>query len=241
MLALNNQAAIVAEAGTEGDSIDLESILVTGALSTLDLGDNDLLTGLGLDILRQVVDTPQSAPEPTTLTPITLPAGTEVLIHVNEAVTLPLPQEIGEEEDQLTSLLTGIDTPVSSALEASDISEEHRQPVAIAPPMETTVLTVKPGHGATVSFLDSGETVLQAWLDDPTMLDMAFDVPLESGTTGVVHLTLLDDSTADSTLFSVVTQNGEGERRLYLYEIRRTPHESGESSFTLSLIDTDIV
>ena len=103
------------------------------------------------------------------------------------------------------------------------------------------MLGIHPGHGATVSFLDSDETVLQAWLDDPTMLDLAFDVPLDSGTTGVVHLTLLADSTTDSTLFSVVTQNGEGERRLYLYEIRRTPHESGESSFTLSLIDTDIV
>lgn len=89
------------------------------------------------------------------------------------------------------------------------------------------------GHGVTISFLATDETISQAWLDNPSFVVLTADGCLkglqdnctDGGDVKVLHLKKINDlkipglpQTAQS-LLTVITQSNEGKGSVYLFKI----------------------
>lgn len=84
---LQNPNPVVAEQ----NGLDLEQILLTGAISSLGIDSNDFLGGVALDLLGQLAQQDTTRLQAALQQPNTwvIPAGTEVVVHVNQAITVP--------------------------------------------------------------------------------------------------------------------------------------------------------
>lgn len=106
---------------------------------------------------------------------------------------------------------------------AAEISVSALQAQGKQGKLPTILLT--PGNGVNLSFLDTGERVHKAWLDDPSRIAIGFDSPLESGAS-VIHLKEIQKlnlegitRSADGTTTLSVITSGRGGRKLYTFKL----------------------
>ncbi|MCG9890604.1 MAG: hypothetical protein MH252_05985 [Thermosynechococcaceae cyanobacterium MS004] len=86
-----------------------------------------------------------------------------------------------------------------------------------------TSVKVWPGYGLNLSFIETGESIIKAWLDDPSRL--AMDLDGKDGVAAVVHLRRIKidqslplmTSQDGATLLTVITESERGRK---LYQIR---------------------
>lgn len=108
---------------------------------------------------------------------------------------------------------------------------------------EAISLDVAPGVGLNISFIQTGELVKKAWIDDPSRITLSFDGTLcQTNSQGqecdsdqgasVVHLRQirpiqfpdLPRSNANGTLLTLITEGSEG-RKLYQFRVRPVTRE----------------
>ncbi|NET55367.1 MAG: hypothetical protein F6K47_04020 [Symploca sp. SIO2E6] len=113
---------------------------------------------------------------------------------------------------------------------------------------EPSVVKVWAGSGTNISFIPTGETIIRAWLDDPSMVTVDFDQPLcaadaqscTSGSPSVVHLRLIEGvkvpniPSANSSLLTVITETATGAQNLYSFRIERGTGEPEYHSIEIS-------
>ncbi|NEP63204.1 MAG: hypothetical protein F6K31_40915, partial [Symploca sp. SIO2G7] len=160
-----------------------------------------------------------------------------------------------DEEGYFTSTTTPVAVPVRDEVSPPELEiSETPQPTVVAPvnnaPVqqqggvqsptptvhsEPSVVQVWVGSGTNISFIPTGETIIRAWLDDPSMVTVDFDQPLcaaeaqgcTSGSPSVVHLRLIEDvkvpniPSANSSLLTVITETATGAQNLYSFRIER--------------------
>jgi len=154
-------------------------------------------------------------PSSTTPAPVLVPVRDEVSPPSSEIPKTPLPP-----------------APVNNA-------PVHKQRGGVQSPTPTihsepSLVKVWAGSGTNISFIPTGETIVRAWLDDPSMVTVDFDQPLcaadapscTSGSPSVVHLRLIEGVTvpnipkAKSSLLTVITQTATtGAQNLYTFRI----------------------
>ncbi|MGK7947268.1 MAG: hypothetical protein AB4368_00295 [Xenococcaceae cyanobacterium] len=118
----------------------------------------------------------------------------------------------------------------AQALSARQISTEQLQGVK----GQIISLKLSPGYGLTINFLPVGETIIKAWLDDPSRIALSFDGELcqeqsNCRNTGanVVHLRqippidlpYITHSPTGETLLTLIAQGAQGQRKLYQFTI----------------------
>ena len=96
------------------------------------------------------------------------------------------------------------------------------------------VIKLWPGYGTNLSFLDTNETIVRVWIDDPSRVALDFDEPLcptavatdcVSGNPAVIHLRRIQGlrfenlPRAIGTLLTVITETAGGDRKLYQFRI----------------------
>lgn len=101
-------------------------------------------------------------------------------------------------------------------------------------------LSVKvwPGYGLNLSFIETGETIIKAWLDDPSRI--AMDLDGVNAVASVVHLRRIESdpgvplmsSQDGATLLTVITQSDRGRK---LYQIRIVPAEGAPDYFAVNV------
>ena len=121
----------------------------------------------------------------------------------------------------------------AQALSTRPISTEQLQGIR----GQIVSLKLSPGYGLVINFLPVGETVVKAWLDDPSRIALSFDGELcQDGAnctnTGanVIHLKQIQPinipyithSSTGETLLTLIAQNMEGQRKLYQFTITPT-------------------
>jgi len=175
-----------------------------------------------------------------------------------------------DEEGYFTSTTTPVAVPVRDEVSPpeleslSEISETPLPPASVNnPPVqqqggvqspnptvhsEPSVVKVWAGSGTNISFIPTGETIIRAWLDDPSMVTVDFDEPLcaaeaqgcTSGSPSVVHLRLIEDvkvpniPSANNSLLTVITETATGAQNLYSFRIERGAGEPEYHSLEIS-------
>jgi hypothetical protein len=89
---------------------------------------------------------------------------------------------------------------------------------------KATSVKVWPGYGLNISFIETGESIIKAWLDDPSRI--AMDLDGKDGAASVVHLRRIKPdqglplmtSQDGSTLLTVITESETG-RKLYQIKV----------------------
>ncbi|HEY9825951.1 MAG TPA: hypothetical protein V6D19_10915 [Stenomitos sp.] len=102
---------------------------------------------------------------------------------------------------------------------------------------KTVSVQVWPGYGLNVSFIETGEMIIKAWLDDPSRIAMDLDGTKEGAS--VVHLRRIKaqelplmTSQDGSTLLTVITQSDRGRK---LYQIRVVPVDGKPDYFAVNI------
>ena len=113
-------------------------------------------------------------------------------------------------------------------------------------------ITVWPGSGTNVNFIPTGEVVKKVWLDDPSRIVIDADGSLciqsdgsgcTDGGASVIHLRRINKihfphlPQTPTTLLSVVTENPQGQRRLYQF---RVTYGTGVPKETTISVNPDI-
>ena len=93
-------------------------------------------------------------------------------------------------------------------------------------------IKVWPGAGVNLNFIPTGEKISKVWLDDPSKVTIDFDSPLCSGDScepgvgaTVIHLRRIQGvkfpnlMQGKNTLLSVITQDGQGQRKLNQFRL----------------------
>lgn len=199
--------------------IDLEQILLTGGLAALDIDDDSLLGGIALDILGQLEEQETLRLEAALQAEEVweIPAGTELIVRVNETLTLPVPEN--------SAPLPSAPAPVLSSFEPSTLVASDDIPHSLIgfgslPSSEVTVVLHRE-TGKPISFLRRNETISEVFLDDPTMVTLDYDKPLESGEAALIYAVLTDESEVDATTLDVVTETAAGNRRWHRFTLQR--------------------
>ena len=127
-------------------------------------------------------------------------------------------------------------SPVSSRVTRPIQTDAATVSSPVLPGRQTIVVKVWPGHGANISFLRTQETIVRAWVDDPSMVAVDFDQPLcaaaedadcTAGNPAIIHLRQLEGiavpnlPSAEGTLLTVVTQTPAGQRQIHTFRIER--------------------
>lgn len=119
---------------------------------------------------------------------------------------------------------------------------------------EAVSVDVAPGVGLNISFIQTGEFVKKAWIDDPSRITLSFDGTLcqtisqgqecssDQGAT-VVHLRQirpidfpdLPRSSTNGTLLTLITEGTEG-RKLYQFRVRPVAREPKYTTIAVSPI-----
>lgn len=212
-------------------ALNIEAALLTGLVGVLDIDDSRFLAGTALDIAEQLTRQQTAEVEAALARAqalgMVIPAETELLIHINSTVSLPAPKA-AEAIASLHQRFPNGATPPN--LEDAQAAVETAAPATIAPRLNEYVATVSAGHGETVNFLERGETLVRVWLDDPEFIAVDYDAPIASGAAGILHIRLLPESTARSTVLTVVTRTAEGSHRLHRFRIKRDDATSAGSA-----------
>ncbi len=113
-------------------------------------------------------------------------------------------------------------------------------------------ITVWPGSGTNVNFIPTGEVVKKVWLDDPSRIVIDADGSLciqsngsgcTDGGASVIHLRRIKKINfpnlpqTPTTLLSVVTENAQGERKLYQF---RVTYGTGTPTETTISVNPDV-
>lgn len=106
---------------------------------------------------------------------------------------------------------------------------------------EAITADVASGVGLNISFIQTGEVVKKAWIDDPSRITLSFDGTLcqppaqdcssDQGATVVhlrqirpIHFPDLPRSSSSGTLLTLITEGSEG-RKLYQFRVRSVTRE----------------
>ncbi|MCY6494247.1 hypothetical protein [Leptolyngbya sp. GGD] len=128
---------------------------------------------------------------------------------------------------------------IANATVVRNVSSDQAQGIV----GEAISLDVSPGVGLNISFIQTGELVKKAWIDDPSRITLSFDGTLcqtisqgqecdsDQGAS-VVHLRQirpiqfpdLPRSNANGTLLTLITEGSEG-RKLYQFRVRPVTRE----------------
>lgn len=103
---------------------------------------------------------------------------------------------------------------------------------------KATSVKVWPGYGLNISFIETGESIIKAWLDDPSRL--AMDLDGKDGLASVVHLRRIKpdqglplmSSKDGSTLLTVITESDAGRK---LYQIKVLPVDGVPNYYALNV------
>ena len=133
-------------------------------------------------------------------------------------------------------LLTTLILPSSISVSIASPSQKIPSAQAEGKQGSLPVITLGPGYGVNISFLDTGDTIFRAWLDDPSKISVDFDRQLGQGGASIIHLKRINPlslpsvarSESGGTLLTVVTQRGTS-KRLYQFKISL----AGTSKYTL--------
>ena len=175
--------------------INWQQALMTGAVSNLDLGDNPVLSGVALDILgqlnkREAPQSPQPYPSLTataTVSSWTIPAGTELLVHINQPVSIPVQRA----ETGITKRLPAKPNKETPPIAVDTASDHTTSLVGLGSvPHSTVPVVLRPDASKTLSFLLKQETILNAWVSDPDMVSLSYDQPLSSDNAAVIQVQL---------------------------------------------------
>lgn len=101
-----------------------------------------------------------------------------------------------------------------------------------------TSVKVWPGYGLNLSFIETGESIIKAWLDDPSRL--AMDLDGKDGVASVVHLRRIKidqslplmTSQDGATLLTVITESEKGRK---LYQIRVIAADGAPEYFAVNV------
>ncbi|WP_013325730.1 hypothetical protein [Gloeothece verrucosa] len=106
---------------------------------------------------------------------------------------------------------------------------------------EPETIYLSNGHGVTISFLSSSESIKQAWLDNPSFVVLFADGCLQGlqdncqqqkGDIKVLHLKRINDlkipglPPSPRSLLTVITQSTEGKGSVYLFKIVKSTKPS---------------
>lgn len=192
--------------GTTSDNrngIDIEEALVTGAIATLDIDGDDLLRGLGLSVLDQLMRRDER-PVQQASEAWAIPEATPLRVYTTAPITLP----VSESSSATQSL-------IDSAGASDSLIGFGSVPTSFIK------MVLRPDENKTIDFLRRGETVVSVTLDDDAMVSLTFDQPLESGQTGLLHAALKPKSTAKTTHLDVVTVGSNRARHWHRFELHR--------------------
>ena len=201
--------------------INLGQALLTGGLAALDIEGDSLPGGIALDILEQLGEQETLRFEAALQAEETweIAAGTELVLHVNQPLTLPAPDH--------PAPLPSAPAPVrsSSHLPDPNLPADASIPHSLigfgsVPSSEVTVV-LHGETGETISFLRRKETISEIFLDDPAMVALSYDRPLDSGEAGLIYAVLRDESEAAATTLNVVTETIAGHRRWHRFTLQR--------------------
>ncbi len=133
----------------------------------------------------------------------------------------------------------------AQALSTRPISTEQLQGIR----GQIVSLKLSPGYGLVINFLPVGETIVKAWLDDPSRIALSFDGQLcQDGAnctnTGanVIHLKQIQPinipyithSSTGETLLTLIAEGAQGQRKLYQFTI--TPTNSAPEYTAINVV-----
>jgi hypothetical protein len=103
---------------------------------------------------------------------------------------------------------------------------------------KATSVKVWPGYGLNISFIETGESIIKAWLDDPSRI--AMDLDGKDGAASVVHLRRIKPdqglplmaSQDGATLLTVITESETGRK---LYQIKVLPVDGVPDYYALNV------
>lgn len=103
---------------------------------------------------------------------------------------------------------------------------------------KAALVKVWPGYGLNISFIETGESIIKAWLDDPSRV--AMDLDGKDGAASVVHLRRIKpdqglplmSSKDGSTLLTVITESDAGRK---LYQIKVLPVDGAPDYYALNV------
>jgi hypothetical protein len=103
---------------------------------------------------------------------------------------------------------------------------------------KATSVKVWPGYGLNISFIETGESIIKAWLDDPSRI--AMDLDGKDGAASVVHLRRIKPdlglplmvSQDGATLLTVITESEKGRK---LYQIKVLPVDGVPNYFAVNV------
>ncbi|GAP99619.1 hypothetical protein [Leptolyngbya sp. NIES-2104] len=139
---------------------------------------------------------------------------------------------------------------IANATVVRNVSSDQAQGIT----GEAISVDVAPGVGLNISFIQTGEFVKKAWIDDPSRITLSFDGTLcqtisqgqecssDQGAT-VVHLRQirpidfpdLPRSSTNGTLLTLITEGTEG-RKLYQFRVRPVAREPKYTTIAVSPI-----
>ncbi|MDB9526955.1 hypothetical protein PN498_13225 [Oscillatoria sp. CS-180] len=187
------------------NGLNLEQILLTGAIATLDLDQDDFLSGIVLDVLGQLSEREaaqvREALEAEQVWII--PGETEAILHINQSLELPV-----------------LETPSTAFPESTPNGAKGSEDIN-AYPAPAVNIALKPDTPHVIRFVQTQDVIVQAWVSDPTMVRLRYDWPLETGYTRAIYTTLKEDSSATSTVLHVLTASNTGKRRLHRFTLER--------------------
>ena len=213
-----------------------------------DLAGN-LLAGVADELLKTARKPASQASQRPTIWHLS--EGTTVQVRVNQSV--PDPPEVTPAPVENAATVAAIAPP--DPIQPAFSSTMQRKPPAAAPTTQpvpaTRTVPLWPGYGSNISFLQTGESIVRAWVDNPARVTVDFDQPLcppthpvgcAAGQPRIIHLRLVDNlaiphlPATEGTLLTVVTQTATGERQIYTFRLEVS--SGAPKAFTLTLPPT---
>ncbi len=192
---------------SNGDSIgiDVNQAVLTGAIAALDIDGDSVVGGILADVMRQRSEQTTVAEQPA-LSDWILPVGTELMLHVNEPVSLPVTSTASVSDKSLIET-AGLPTSLVGFGSVPDYSVD---------------VVLQAGETKTIGFVQRGETVVHTQLSNEDLAVVSYDRPLKSGQTGLLHIQPLPDAVDKSGHLDVITTGSDGKRHWHRFRLIRS-------------------